>query len=148
MTYIIQILLGYILADLLSGIYHFFTDRGYNIKSQVDLFQRHHDVPEELDFDYRPMVIGIPFLLMALAGFYPLFWIVLGSALSISQFIHYYTHQTPPAPIAFLQKFGIIMGKVHHDEHHKGEHDANYCIISGWNNWWMNKVIKLCTKSR
>jgi len=135
------ILLGYILADAISGIYHWLTDNGYNIPSQVALFQAHHQRPSGMDLDFKPAFGGLP---IACIGFFDVshmvFWATLGTAISLSQVTHYYSHHRGPWLIRLLQKLKLILPPKHHSKHHRGDYDKNFCIVSGWNNFWMNLI--------
>lgn len=128
-------------ADAFAAFYHLITDLGYNIASQVRDFQNHHERPLTMTFDLQPMLIGIPFIV---AGYFvwPWFLIPLGIFLSVAQVPHYYAHFTWKSPwlIRKLQRWEIIIEPEAHDSHHSGNFDKDYCVLSGWNNWWINWV--------
>jgi hypothetical protein len=143
MDIFLEILIAYIFADFIGGVYHVLTDRGYNpIKSQVDEFQLHHKNPGEMEFSLVPALFGIPTMFIGFICF-PAFFIALGLFGSLTQVTHWYAHKKEiPWVIRVLQKCWVIMPVQHHDDHHSGNFDKNYCILSGWNNWWFNWVIR------
>ena len=144
---VIQIIIAYVVADAISGIYHCITDRGYNTPTQVAYFMNHHDHPETMTFDLQPLLGGIPFLII---GYFILPWFLLplGFFICITQIPHYYTHHPAPKYIRFLQKCKLILTYQSHWTHHGGEFNSNYCVLSGWNDWWINILVKWYDKKK
>ena len=138
MSAIFQIIAAYVLADALSALYHLFTDRGYNTKGYVFDFQNHHDHPETMTFDLQPMMIGVPMLIMG-CWWLPWFNIPLGFFLAFAQIPHYYTHFPAPKWVKVLQDWHIFLPVEQHMIHHT-HFDRDFCVISGWNNWWINRL--------
>lgn len=137
----ISSLLAYVLADVLAAFYHVLTDKGWNIASQLKQFRNHHDKPETMTFDWEPLLAGIPFCLIGwYFGCY--FILALGIFLSLAQIPHYYTHHPAPKPIRFLQRIRLILSVKQHNSHHTEPFDKDYCVLSGWNNCWINYVAK------
>ena len=145
---LLQIVLGYILADALSGLYHVLTDYGYNIQHQVKLFQYHHIHPETMTFDWQPFLAGLPIILLSFLGIYPIFFISLGVCLCLSQVAHLYCHRQPNKFIKFLQNIGFFIKPEHHLKHHSGNFDSNFCIFTGHNDIWLNPIINIIKKQR
>jgi plasmanylethanolamine desaturase len=139
---IVESLLAYTLADLLTGIYHFVTDRGWNVASQVALFQQHHDRPAQLGVDLSPAIAGIPLMALALLGWHPVFFLALGTSVTLAQVPHYWAHHRGNRLVRFLQRLHLLLPPRHHARHHHGEFDRNYCVLSGWNNFWLNWVVR------
>lgn len=139
MIIVLKILFAYLLADLISGIYHVLTDRGWNIPKQVMLFQQHH-VTRSLEFDLSPFLFASPLFILAY-WWQPVFCIALAISCGFIQVTHYYTHFPAPLPIRLLQKAHLIMGPEEHEVHHSN-FDLNFCILSGWNNIWFNQLIR------
>ena len=52
---------AYLLADLMTGVYHLATDRGWNIGRQVEIFQQHHAQTEAMVLDLRSLFLGFRF---------------------------------------------------------------------------------------
>lgn len=145
MIQLAQILLGWLLADALSGLYHIMTDYGYNIPHQIKLFMFHHENPHTMTFDWQPLLAGVPLIIVGLF-WHPWFLISLGFFISISQVGHYYTHHKAPAPIRILQRVGVLISPKHHADHHKGDYNKNFCIFTGINNIWLNPLAKLLVR--
>lgn len=138
MWYLLQALLGYTLADAFGALFHLMNDRGIGIPYQVRDFQKHHETLE-MTFDWQPMLLGFPIALLGL-WCYPVFWCTLGAAICISQFTHYYTHYPAPAWVRFFQGW-LILSPAQHAQHHN-DYDRDFCVLAGWNNWWVNWVSK------
>lgn len=136
----LQVLAAYLLTDLLTGLYHFATDKGFNFKSQVAMFQEHHETNTMQGFDWQPMIGGVPAMVLGLWMEWP-FLLAMGSFGILAQVPHYYAHRKSPRVVRWLQRTGIIISPQHHAEHHRGAFDRNFCILSGWNNCWLNWVI-------
>lgn len=142
---ILEILTAYILADLASGLYHLATDRGMNIKSQIAMFQEHHITNTMIGFDWQTFAAGMP---VAIAGgwFHSPFLIALGIFLALTQVTHYYAHVRSKNRairhiVGALQELGVIVHPANHQRHHGGAFDRDFCLLSGWNNWWLNRVL-------
>ena len=138
--YLIEGIIAYALADLLTGTYHWATDHGWNIGSQVNSFQEHHESSEGVVFDFRPALLGLPILLLSIY-WESMFFGVLGGSVTFCQFAHYYAHRPGKWLIKFLQRCWIILPPEHHTKHHSGDFNKNYCTLSGWNNWWLNYIL-------
>lgn len=131
-------LTAYVLADLLSGVYHELTDRGYGYSRHVREFQIHHCKPDRIGMDLTPFYAGIP---VCSLGYFHLFFLWLGLFLCLTQITHYYAHHPQRAnwSIRELQQAGIILSSRHHQGHHRNW-ERNYCVLSGWNNGWYNWI--------
>jgi sterol desaturase/sphingolipid hydroxylase (fatty acid hydroxylase superfamily) len=67
----------------------------------------------------------------------------------LGQVPHYYAHRRSNLPLVHhfvrvLQLTGVIISPEHHSAHHDGKFNRNFCILSGWNNLWMNPLIAAC----
>lgn len=137
------VIVAYILADAFSGIYHMVTDLGYNIPSQVAFFQKHHAEPWTMTFDLQPVLGGVPLIII---GLFYLHWffIPFGLFIAFAQIPHYFIHhkENVPGIVRWLQNNKVILSPEVHESHHSGDFDKNYCIISGWNDWWLNKLAR------
>lgn len=138
---LLQILAAYIVADAITALYHVATDLGYNIPYQVQVFQNHHHDPLSMTFDLEPVLAGVPLVVLGF-WFAPWFLIPLGIFVSVAQIPHYYAHFPYKAPKWFkkLQDWEIVIEPAAHDSHHSGEFDKDYCVLSGWNNFWINRL--------
>lgn len=48
--------------------------------------------------------------------------------------------------VAVAQKCGLLLGTKHHAKHHQGDHERNFCIISGWMDCLLNPTIHYVIK--
>jgi hypothetical protein len=140
-----QVLAAYLLVDLLSGLYHLVTDRGHNLAGQVAVFQDHHHTNTMDGFDWQPSVLGLPAMLAGL-WWENSFLIAAGAFGILAQVPHYYAHRRSDhawvhLAVRLLQRTGLILSPRHHADHHSGDFDRNFCIVSGWNNWWLNLLV-------
>ncbi|CAL9017586.1 unnamed protein product, partial [Prunus brigantina] len=111
---------GYVLADLGSGIYHWGTDNYGSaltpiVGAQIEAFQ---DVVCD-----DPIVHGLV--------------AVCSDSIMFRQQFHAWNHgmksQLPPVVVA-LQDLGILVSRSQHAAHHRKPYNNNYCIVSGvWN---------------
>lgn len=143
----IQILAAYILADLLSGLYHFATDKGFNTQNQIEMFQEHHETNTMKGFDWQTFAAGMP--LVAIGGwFHSVFAIALGIFIALTQVTHYYAHVRSRSDLVHhvvrtLQICRVIVPPEQHKRHHSEPFDRDFCLLSGWCNWPMNRVLQL-----
>ncbi|KAF5181562.1 Fatty acid desaturase 4 protein [Thalictrum thalictroides] len=145
-------LLGYLLADLGSGVYHWGIDNYGDgstavFGSQIEAFQGHHKWPwtitrrqfannlhalaRVITFVVVPIDIAIndPVLLSFAA--------MCSGCIMFSQQFHAWAHGTksklPPVVVA-LQESGVLVSRSQHSAHHRQPYNNNYCIVSGaWN---------------
>lgn len=143
-----QIFAAFLVLDLLTGIYHLVTDRGWNFRQQVELFQHHHATNTMEGYDWQPLIGAIVGFGLGLHFESP-FLIALGVFTVFAQVPHYFAHHPPKrGPVKWLQDAGIIISPEHHAGHHQGEFDQNFCIFTGWNDWWLNRLVRLLPPSR
>jgi hypothetical protein len=147
LTIALQILAAYVLADLLSGLYHWATDRGWNLAGQVALFSEHHVTNTMAGFDWQTFAAGMPIAVLG-AWFHSAFGIALGCCIALTQITHYYAHRRSESPtvhrlVRTLQRLRVIIPPAAHARHHDGVFNRDFCLLSGWNNVWLNPLIAL-----
>lgn len=144
-----QLLLGWLLADLVTGAFHWWED---NFGSEswpivgpwiIRPNRLHHRAPLEFTRHgfWRRNRASIVAALVAgglLAwAFGPAPWI-LAAAIGggISNEVHRFAHQPSSATawLGALQQIGIVQSPREHARHHRSPHDANYCILTDWLN--------------
>jgi ubiquitin-conjugating enzyme E2 variant len=156
-------LVGYLLADLLSGTVHWFCDSFFAPETPligrtiIHPFRDHHDHPEGiteygfLQQDSTNYIVIIPLLLLALRAGSPdvtsptvvfvhglLFAFAIG-ALGTNIF-HKWAHaQSVPPGVRWLQKYGLILSPEAHDLHHSS-YTHGYCVTHGWMNVILDRV--------
>lgn len=138
---IAQILAAYVVADALAALFHLATDCGFNTPRIVAQFRNHHVAPHTMTFDLEPAVGGIVLLILSHL-WAPWFLASLGVFISFGQVPHYFTHHPAPRFVRVLQKLRIILPPETHASHHNGTFDRDYCVISGWNNFWINAIAR------
>jgi hypothetical protein len=144
---ILQVVAAWLFIDLLTGIYHFVTDRGWNFEDQVAMFRDHHTNNRMLGFDYQPMFAGFPVMC---TGWFAesSFLIAAGAFAVLAQIPHYYAHLANPPPAArLLQRMGLMITPEHHAAHHSGKFDRNFCIFTGWADYLLNPIVRLFPES-
>lgn len=143
---------GYLLADLGSGVYHWGIDNYGDsttpiFGSQIDAFQGHHKWPwtitrRQFANNLHSLARVIIFTVLPidiisndpiLHGFVALF----SGCIMFSQQFHAWAHGTKsklPAAVVALQDAGVLVSRVQHGAHHRAPYNNNYCIVSGvWN---------------
>jgi hypothetical protein len=140
-----QVLAGYVVVDALSGIYHWATDRGFNIHDQIRLFQEHHRTNTMEGFDWQTFAAGMPLLIIGGWWHSPVL-IAGGIFTALTQVAHYYAHRRSRIPsvhrfVVTLQRMGLMVHPAEHARHHDEPFDRDFCLLSGWNNWWLNRLV-------
>ncbi|KAF3795363.1 Fatty acid desaturase 4 [Nymphaea thermarum] len=144
--------LGYLAADLGSGVYHWAIDNYGDAGTpffgpQIEAFQGHHRWPwtitrREFANNLQALARATAFLLLPVdllpgePGLHAFAGTFLG-CLMFSQQFHAWSHGTksrlPPAVVA-LQDAGLLVPRAMHMAHHRPPYNNNYCIVSGvWN---------------
>ncbi|XP_057809873.1 fatty acid desaturase 4, chloroplastic-like [Salvia miltiorrhiza] len=145
-------LIGYVVADLGSGAYHWGIDNYGGAETpvfgaQIEGFQGHHKWPwiitrrqfannlhalaRAVTFTVVPinLVCDDPTVLAFVA--------LCSGCIMFSQQFHAWAHTTksklPPLVVA-LQDAGVLVSPLQHAAHHRPPYNNNYCIVSGvWN---------------
>ncbi|KAK2387244.1 fatty acid desaturase 4, chloroplastic [Trifolium repens] len=144
--------LGYILADLGSGVYHWGIDNYGDgstplVGAQIEAFQGHHKWPWTItrrqfanNLHALARVVTFVVLPVDLVFHDPIvqsFVAVCAGCIMFSQQFHAWAHGTksrlPPLVVA-LQESGVLVSRTQHSAHHRPPYNNNYCIVSGvWN---------------
>lgn len=144
--------IGYVLADLGSGVYHWGIDNygGADTPvfgSQIDAFQGHHRWPWVItrrqfanNLHALARAVTLTVLPMSLVCDDPTilgFVAVCSGCIMFSQQTHAWAHSPKsrlPALVAALQEGGALVSRWQHAAHHRAPYNNNYCIVSGvWN---------------
>lgn len=144
---------GYLLADLGSGIYHWGIDNYGNAStpifgSQIEAFQGHHKFPwtitkRQFANNLHSLASAITLAVLPLDLVFHQHPLLLGfvgtcsGCIMFSQQFHAWAHGTksklPPLVVA-LQNAGVLVSRSQHAAHHRQPYNNNYCIVSGvWN---------------
>ncbi|PON51527.1 B domain of TMEM189, localization domain containing protein [Parasponia andersonii] len=153
-------LVGYILADLGSGVYHWGIDNYGGASTpifgaQIEAFQGHHKWPwtitrRQFANNLHALARAITFVVLPIdlicddpivLGFVS----TCSGCIMFSQQFHAWAHMTksrlPPLVVA-LQDLGILVSRSQHAAHHRPPYNNNYCIVSGvWNEFLDNQQV-------
>lgn len=145
-----EILLGWLLADLLGGLFHWWEDRigtvdlpvvgSWIIKPNRD----HHADPllfcRGTSFRDRNQAL-IVFAVAVAAAWSLLFGpsVMLAACAvggAITNEVHAWAHKPAAAPswVRVLQETGVIQSPKHHAGHHRPPNAVRYCILTDWLN--------------
>ncbi|KAL5804135.1 hypothetical protein ACOSQ3_030935 [Xanthoceras sorbifolium] len=144
--------IGYILADLGSGVYHWGIDNYGDAStpifgSQIEAFQGHHKWPWTItrrqfanNLHSLARVITFTVLPLDILCHDPTVQGLVGvcsGCIMFSQQFHAWAHGTKsklPPPVVALQDAGVLVSRSQHGAHHRPPYNNNYCIVSGiWN---------------
>jgi hypothetical protein len=150
------VFIGFISADIVSGIVHFIGDNFGNETTPffgsnfIRPFREHHVNPKSItehDFFevngsncFVSLFVLLPFYYQLEISSYKafllaVFIISLLLFIFLTNQIHKWAHQDkPPVFIKKMQQAGIILSPVHHSVHHTSPYDKYYCITCGWAN--------------
>ncbi len=150
-------ILAYLAADLASGMAHFLADNFGSEETPIigpifiGPFRDHHVDPKGIvrndfvDTNGNNCLAIVPFMLLfwlavpireTLTGYlFGAFFLLVCLGVFLTNQFHKWAHiGAPPAPVAWLQRRGVILSGAHHDVHHASPYDTYYCITVGfWN---------------
>lgn len=146
--------LGYVAADVVSGVVHWFCDTFFREDTPVigrafiHPFREHHADPlaitrhDFFEVNGNNCLAMLPLLLavLALGRGEPVpapFWQSLVLAFALATFatnqFHKWAHQPrPSAPVRWLQRSGLVLSPAHHGRHHRAPYRQAFCITAGW----------------
>jgi hypothetical protein len=144
-----QLLLGWLLADLVTGTFHWWED---NFGSEswpivgpwiIRPNRLHHLAPLAftrhgfLDRNGASIVTAAIAAAALVFFFGPAPWILaLAIGGGLANEVHRYAHEPSSAPawLAVLQQVGLVQSPRDHARHHRPPHDANFCVLTDWLN--------------
>ncbi|WOL04551.1 fatty acid desaturase 4, chloroplastic-like [Canna indica] len=146
---------GYVLADLGSGVFHWAIDNYGGpstpvFGSQIDAFQGHHRWPwtitrREFANNLHALARAVTFAVLPIelllnAGGGAASHAFVGTCagcVMLSQQFHAWAHEKKsrlPVAVVALQEAGVLVPRPMHQAHHREPYNNNYCIVSGaWN---------------
>ncbi|MFN2377130.1 MAG: fatty acid desaturase CarF family protein [Candidatus Binatia bacterium] len=150
-------LIGYVLADVVSGFVHWFCDTFFRDDTPligpafIHPFREHHVDPLAITrhgfFEVNgnnclallPLVTAVLFLGQPREGEAVPALFVQSTALAFAlatfatnQFHKWAHQQRPVAAVRWLQARGLILSPAHHGLHHAAPYRQAYCITAGW----------------
>jgi hypothetical protein len=156
---ILAIVVGLVIADLLSGVVHWMGDAvaadtwPWIGKHFVVPFRAHHIDPMDItrhDFvetngNNAIMVLAPSLITLLLSGYYPhiaIAGLTMLIAILWTNQIHKWAHlKAPPKSVAFFQRFKLILPPAAHAEHHQKPFNRSYCITTGWCNTLTDRFL-------
>lgn len=151
-TFGLSFFAAYALADLGTGIYHWFVDNYGDgttpvFGRQIAAFQGHHQRPwtitqrefcNNVHQVFKPAAFAAAFFL-AISNLTPLWfnaWVApFIFFVCMSQQFHAWSHMKKselPGIVVALQDMNLLISRKAHGAHHRAPFDCNYCIVSGW----------------
>ena len=155
----IMLAAGYLMADLLTGVVHWFCDTFFDVTTPIvgpaliAPFREHHRDPLLMTRHGFLELTGSSFrgLAPVLAVF--LWWggsappaahafvLAMASGAVATNLLHRWAHDPdPPAPARLLHGLGVILTPERHARHHAPPYAAAYCVTSGWLNPWCERL--------
>lgn len=168
MIELLEIIVGYLCADFIMGIYHWIKDTYFSpftpIIGQLFIWNsRLHHVRPRYVTEFSDFQLFYSSAKWTLLWMMPLFYLLgtnlfmltLFSFISLNDVIHKYAHMLDherPKWISILQNMHILQSYDEHHLHHQLPHDKNYCPITPYMNiileqicfWrWLEDIIEL-----
>lgn len=147
---VLQVVLAMILVDLIGGILHWWEDTYADPEwpiigpavAKPNL--EHHVRPRAFTKDtfwkrnrvIIPIVVALAVPIFLVFGF-NIFTLSLLIAGMFAGEVHVWAHRTPKENgpvINALQRYGLVQNFRHHLNHHSGEKDSHYCVVTPWVN--------------
>jgi len=161
MHFILQIIIGFLLADFISGIFHWSQDTYLHYCTNIPFLssvakdnELHHYFPRSLIvYSYLEhmyitllltiIVISIIFIYNKKFLFqYKYLFITLAFFSTTANIVHRYAHMRECENykvVTLLQKTGILCSHNHHSIHHE-KSDEKYCVVSEYNNYILDNL--------
>lgn len=150
-----QIILGWLFADLLGGIVHWWEDRAGREdmwllgRAVVTPNRLHHREPLAFaasslwDRNWTTWA-GTALLAAPLFAWWGFSVFLLAATLGglLSNEVHRAAHKPAAMPrwVTCLQATGFIQSPRHHGQHHAAPQDRSYCVLTGWINPWLDAI--------
>jgi len=159
---IIQMIIGFLLADLLTGTVHWFEDSYLGYCNDLPILgtiakdnELHHYFPRSiLAYSYlEHLTIAMPMTLTAIgllfvsnrSAFKKYFVCILTFTFfsSIANIMHRFSHMRDcetNSVLKNIQKTGLFCSHDHHSIHHTSHKNEKYCVISEYSNHVLDNV--------
>jgi hypothetical protein len=149
--------LGYVAADVVSGVVHWFCDTFFHEDTPVigrafiHPFREHHADPLAITrhgflevngnncLAMLPLLLGVWIVGAPRAGeaVPALFWQAMALGFALATFatnqFHKWAHQERPRRVVrWLQGTGLVLSPEHHRRHHCAPYRQAFCITAGW----------------
>lgn len=152
----LQIVAGLLFADFVSGIIHWFEDRYGDPKwpiigHAISMNREHHRRPRYFlvgtvwTRNREVFVVGLLLLLVFVAADAINPFTLSGVAFGmLANEFHAAAHRFPqenPLPVRLLQMTGVIQSKRVHGQHHRGDRDTHYCVMTAYLNPVLDRFV-------
>lgn len=147
-----NVLIAWLIADLGSGLVHWWEDRYGNpewpwplgehvVKPNIEHHEKPHIIvcSSYLSRNATTLVTAAPLAIIFFAcGWYA---VAVGFLwLSQANEIHAWSHQKCSRPIRILQAVGLLLSPKKHMSHHQQPFDKNYCVCTDY----LNPILEGC----
>jgi hypothetical protein len=156
MNLITNIFIGWLFADLITGLVHWFEDKYLDESTEIgrDNVLHHTDPRAMTKLSYFENIqgslqAGIPIIIFTAFFQWPL-WFYLGFFFAMfGNLVHRWAHEPrPPAIVKYCQAIGLMTSNRKHMKHHahagklitKAQAHSTYCAMSDWLNPVLNKI--------
>jgi ubiquitin-conjugating enzyme E2 variant len=157
---ILQLIIGFLLADIVTGGFHWLEDSYFDYCTDIPIIgtiaqdnELHHYFPRSmLAYSYLDHItVSLPLTLLIVGTIYLLnnnimkykfFLISFVFFCTVSNIIHRFSHLREcetSAGLKFLQRTGILCSHEHHKLHHQTINEK-YCVISEYNNYILDSI--------
>jgi len=149
------VVVGYVLTDLISGLFHWGLDRFGTpqtpvIGGLIYVFRRHHEAPQEIlegrfvqtnDKTALASVIPLVGAFLLPGVFVPSLLVTLVLGIWMTNEVHKWAHNPNPGRVVrVLQRWRIVLTPEQHQRHHTEPFQSHYCITTGWWNPLLEKI--------
>jgi ubiquitin-conjugating enzyme E2 variant len=142
------IVLSWLTADFIAGVFHWFEDRYWDADTPYvgaligGPNKEHHNNPQGLlagSYWHRNYTTIIPSITACVTCFFVPAWRDAWLAfafLSQANEVHAWAHSKGKVNklIEALQETGMVQSARHHGEHHRSPFEIRYCVMSNWLN--------------
>ena len=150
-------ILGWMLADLFSGVVHWALDSFGSVRTPIfgpafiRPFREHHADPAGMTHHDFIEVNGasclgcLPLLVLSLFtdGFVHAVLLCTCLGFLFTNQCHKWAHAVAPHPVVrSMQNLGLILGAKEHAKHHTPPYNSHFCTASGWLNRPLNALLK------
>lgn len=165
-------LVGVALADFGTGVVHWagdtFGSEGTPLfgRTVIAPFRNHHKDPADITrhgflevtgnnaLIMTPLVLGMALVapraaesVLVVSGMAGGLALVFTAV--VSNQLHRWAHMARvPGPVAWLQRWHLILSRVEHSRHHRGPHNVGYCVANGWMNPLLDRLASPTARHR
>lgn len=161
MNILIQIIVAFILADIITGAFHWFEDTYLSycinfpiLSSIAKENEMHHYFPRNmLAYSYfenieLSLILSLTFIILIyfinrpLLYKYNVFFITFFIFASTANLFHRFCHMRDCEKSNFLiniQKTGLLCSHEHHSKHHR-TNGTKYCVITEYSNYFLDGI--------